>query len=108
MSAASLSTRDDISAQLRRIFRKPPRVKPPVTEQDEANPFPEAGAVAHRADSIVANPAGVENCLMTPLPVFSQESQLALKSNESSTANPSSLQQRATSEIYESKQCPAG
>jgi hypothetical protein len=78
ISVASLSTRDDTIAQLRRIFRKSSRVNLPVTKEIEANPLPEAATAGQSASGIIGHPIEIENGLMTPLPVFSQENQLSL------------------------------
>lgn len=78
MSVASLSTRDDITAQLRRIFRKTSRANPPATDQKEASPLPEAEPAPQSAECVIAHPTEFENDLMTPAPVFLQENQLSL------------------------------
>ena len=84
ISVASLSTRDDITAQLRRIFRKTTRANSTAAEQKATSPPPGEEMVPTAADCVIAAPVDFENGLVTPLPVFSEETQLSLCASQNS------------------------
>jgi len=78
ISLTSLSTRGDVTSQLRRVFRKAPRSHRPAAEQNQAAQISEPDIPQPNGVSVVAPDAAMVTDPSMPPPVFSSGKQLSL------------------------------